>query len=180
MERTLSDSSKNVWTVAGEGDECFINGIQAGGCAFVSTLLYYNGQIYVENYYSQWYQWGGSKFVSVAGDPRKASPSNPKAPPTQSVASVQDSGFFTSVSSNGQSPGVIWAVGRPKSLTTPSLTLYAYAATPSGGTLPMLYSSPAGAWPNLDGDADAVPVVANGQVYVASYRSLSIFGFGAP
>jgi len=33
-----------------------------------------------------------------------------------------------------------------------------------------------GTWPNLSGNANLVPVVANGQVFVASYKQLQIFG----
>jgi hypothetical protein len=92
----------------------------------------------------------------------------------------QDPSFFTSVSSNGQSPAIIWAVGRPQSATSPALTLYAFAAAPSNGTLPLLGSYPAGPWPNLNANANTVPVVANGQVFVASYKLLTIFGLAYP
>ena len=89
----------------------------------------------------------------------------------------QDPGFFTAVSSNGTTAqtAVIWTVARP---TGPDhhLTLYAFNAKQSGGTLPLLWSGAAGFWPNLGGNANVVPVVANGMVYVASYRALSIFG----
>ena len=34
----------------------------------------------------------------------------------------------------------------------------------------------AGNWPNLDGNANLVPVVADGQVFVASNMQLRIFG----
>ena len=98
---------------------------------------------------------------------------------TSSLApDVQDPGFFTSVSSNGTQAGstIIWAVQRPTSATTPTVTLYAYSATPTVGALPVLYSGVVGPWPNLNGNANLVPVVANGNVYVASYQSLSIFG----
>jgi hypothetical protein len=37
---------------------------------------------------------------------------------------------------------------------------------------------PDGAWPNTGGAANAVPVVANGRVYVASNKELRIFGLG--
>jgi len=90
--------------------------------------------------------------------------------------SEQDPGFFTSVSSNHArlSSAIIWAVARPSG--SAPLTLYAFAAEASGGTLKQLYSSAAGQWPNLGGNANIVPVVANGRVYVASYKSLMIFG----
>jgi len=96
--------------------------------------------------------------------------------------SVQDGGFFTSVSSNGATQPVIWAVVRPTSATSPTVTLNAYGATPPKGSkaLPLLFSGAAGPWPASNADADVMPVVANGYVYVASYQQLAIFGLGAP
>ncbi len=99
---------------------------------------------------------------------------------TASIApSGQDPGFFTSVSSNGTTAGtaILWAVGRPNAPTTTFVTLYAYAAaTASGGILTPLFASTAGSWPNIMGNANIVPVVANGKVYVAANKSLTIFG----
>ena len=44
----------------------------------------------------------------------------------------------------------------------------------------MLGSWPAGTWPNSPNEySKVVPVVANGQVYVASYQQLAIFGPGS-
>jgi|SRR5579863_868813 len=93
------------------------------------------------------------------------------------AASEQDPGFFTVISSNSRraNSAIIWAVGRP-STSPPTLTLYAFAATASSGTLPLLYSAPAGSWPNTGGNANIVPMVANGKVYVGSYQALTIFG----
>jgi hypothetical protein len=93
-----------------------------------------------------------------------------------SVPSGQDPGFFTVVSSHGGNlhSAIIWAVARATE-TTP-LMLFAFAANASGGSLKQLYSAPAGQWPNLGGNANIVPVVANGKVYVAAYQSLTIFG----
>jgi hypothetical protein len=90
--------------------------------------------------------------------------------------SEQDPGFFTAVSSNlgNLSSAIIWAVARPSG--SAPLTLYAFAAAATGGSLKKLYSSPAGQWPNLGGNANVVPVVANGKVYVAAYKTLMIFG----
>jgi hypothetical protein len=65
---------------------------------------------------------------------------------------------------------------RPTSAAPPNLTLYAFNAAPTVGALPVLYSAVAGTWPNLGGNANIVPVVANGNVYVASYQTLTIFG----
>ncbi|MGH6812329.1 MAG: hypothetical protein ACREDM_08300, partial [Methylocella sp.] len=93
---------------------------------------------------------------------------------------LQEPGSFTTVSSNGTQAGtaIIWTVARPTDPHTFAVTLYAFAATPSGGTLPVLFSSPAGSWPNIGWDANIVPVVANGRVFVASNRQLTIFGLG--
>ena len=99
------------------------------------------------------------------------------APP---VASGQDPGTFTTVSSNGTQAGtaILWAIGRPTDSNPATVNLYAFTATPSSGTLPLLFSSPAGSWPNTGGNANLVPVVANGRVYVASNQQLTIFGLG--
>ncbi|MGQ0443735.1 MAG: hypothetical protein ACT4O2_01050 [Beijerinckiaceae bacterium] len=98
------------------------------------------------------------------------------------VASGQDGGTFTAVSSNGTQPGtaIIWATGRPtgSGATPTAINLYAFAAAPSSGVLALLYSSQAGTWPNSTSNANIVPVVANGRVFVASNQLLTIFGLG--
>jgi hypothetical protein len=96
------------------------------------------------------------------------------------VASGQDPGTFTTVSSNGTQAGtaIIWATGRPTDPSPATVNLYAFAATPSSGTLSLLFSSPAGSWPNTGGNANIVPLVANGHVFVASNQQLTIFGLG--
>ena len=71
---------------------------------------------------------------------------------------------------------IIWAVGRPTGTGADptAVNLYAFAATPSSGstTLAQLFSAKAGSWPNTGGNANIVPVVANGKVFVASaYRT---------
>jgi hypothetical protein len=97
---------------------------------------------------------------------------------TATIVSGQDPGFFTSVSSNGtvKNTAVIWAVGRPVNSQPADMTLYAY----SGTNLTPLFSAVAGTWPNASGaNANIVPVVANGQVFVATYQSLAIFGLAS-
>ena len=94
---------------------------------------------------------------------------------TTSITSGQDPGFFTSVSSNGIMPGsaVIWALGRPVNSDPGNMMLYAV----DPDTAQILFSAVAGTWPNASQtNANLVPLVANGHVYVASYRSLAIFG----
>jgi hypothetical protein len=95
-------------------------------------------------------------------------------------ASGQDPGTFTTVSSNGTQAGtaIIWATTRPTDSTTAAIYLYAFAAAPSSGTLPLLYSAQAGSWANVINDANIVPVVANGRVFVGNYQQLTIFGLG--
>lgn len=85
-------------------------------------------------------------------------------------------GFFTSVSSNGTTSGsgIIWAVSGPDSCY--AMTLYAFNAL----TLAPLFSGPVGTWTNVGGNANIVPVVANGHVYVATNGELSIWGTGTP
>lgn len=85
-----------------------------------------------------------------------------------------DAGFMTSVSSDGQRHGIIWAVSRPDA--TGQVWLYAFDAKPPHGsdTLTLLYSQAIGVWKG--GNSNVVPVVANGKVYVATYQKLTIFG----
>ncbi len=94
---------------------------------------------------------------------------------SSAVEGGQDPGFFTSVSTNGTTANsaVIWAVGRPTNSDPADITLYAFNTTGK-----QLFSGVAGTWPNVNGNANIVPVVANGKVYVASYEQLSIYGLG--
>jgi hypothetical protein len=85
-----------------------------------------------------------------------------------SIEGRQDGGFFTSVS-GGLVP-TIWAVSRP-----PNVTLFAFRADPPGVRVPTLFQEAAGTWPNTGGNANIVPVVANGKVYVASYKTAQHF-----
>jgi len=96
--------------------------------------------------------------------------------------SPQDGGIFTSVSSHGPSNVVIWAVTRPT--TTPDasggypMSLFAFSEAATNGQLTKLYQGVAGEWgpDSMNANANTVPVVANGQVYVATYKQLRIFG----
>jgi hypothetical protein len=90
----------------------------------------------------------------------------------------QNGGFFTSISSNGAHSAIIWALGRPISKTQPMI-LYAFNPNASGTTMTTLFQGNAGTWPNISGDSNQVPVVANGEVFVASNKALQIFGLKA-
>jgi hypothetical protein len=85
----------------------------------------------------------------------------------------QDGGFMTSVSSNGIHDGIIWAAARPNQ--DDHVRLYAFDANTGGA----LSTQIAGTWPNINANANIMPVVANGRVYVASYKEVKIFGLGA-
>jgi len=89
----------------------------------------------------------------------------------------QDGGFFTSISSHGTAAksAIIWAVDRPSDDDN-HVSLYAFDGAAAGSTLTKLWSGVAGTWPNVGGNSNIVPTVANGRVYVASYQKLSVFG----
>jgi len=88
----------------------------------------------------------------------------------------QNGGFFTSVSSNGNANPIIWALSRPVSAKADGIVLYAFNPDSGGKTMTTLFHGAAGAWPNLGGDSNQVPMIANGKVYVASNKHLRIFG----
>ncbi len=90
------------------------------------------------------------------------------------IPTGQNPGLFTTISSSGTSNAIIWTVSRPYS--GPTVHLYAFTPDAGGKTMKLLYRSPAGTWPNPPNDANIVPVVANGQVFVASSGQLQIFG----
>jgi hypothetical protein len=112
------------------------------------------------------------------------------------ISSGQDPGFFTTVSCNTGTPygscakgsAIIWAVSRPHPTTTnnesTAVNLYAFSPLPNpNGNLTLLFGpvsgstiAQAGVWPTTSGDANIVPTVSNGKVYVASNKQLSIFG----
>ncbi len=85
------------------------------------------------------------------------------------------SGFFTSVSSSGTTNAIIWALSRPSGTGTGNVHLYAFNPD-SGSTLSPIFNKSAGSWLYPTGNSNLVPVVANGQVIVASYEELNIFG----
>jgi hypothetical protein len=94
---------------------------------------------------------------------------------------VQDPGFFTSISSNGTASPIIWAVSRPTSASGNPIYLFAFnPEVPVGSTMGSLFRQVAGSWPNTGGNSNLVPVVANGEVFVASYAQLQIFGLKHP
>jgi len=92
------------------------------------------------------------------------------------LSTGQNGGFFTSVSSNGTANPIIWALSRPLSQQSVGVKLYAFNPEAGGKTMPLLFHGTAGVWPNLGGNLNQVPTVANGKVYVGSNKQLQIFG----
>jgi hypothetical protein len=84
-------------------------------------------------------------------------------------------GTIPVVSSNGTAAGsaIVWFVQRPNDTTTYTLNLQAYDAS---NLSHQLYKSNAGSWPDQYSNANVVPTVANGHVYVASYGQVQIYG----
>jgi hypothetical protein len=93
-----------------------------------------------------------------------------------SIGGGQDPGFFTSISSNGTSNPIIWALSRPPNKGQAQINLFAFNPESGGKTMKELFKSAAGSWPNRGGDSNLVPVVADGMVFVASDQQLQIFG----
>jgi hypothetical protein len=92
---------------------------------------------------------------------------------------LQDPGFFTSISSNGKATPIIWAISRPTT-NNKGAPIRLFAFDPESGTkMTKLFESTAGNWPNTGGNANLVPVVANGLVFVASNQQLQVFGLAA-
>lgn len=90
--------------------------------------------------------------------------------------SPQDPGFFTTISSNGNAGPIIWALSRPPNTAGAPIYLFAFNPDSGGKKMTELFKAQAGDWPNLGGNANLIPVVANGQVFVASNQQLQIFG----
>lgn len=105
------------------------------------------------------------------------SPALIKVASSVNLSSGQFPGFFTSISSNGTANPIIWALSRPTTATGYPIYLYAFdPEVVSNGKMKGLLRIPAGTWPNIGGDSNQVPVVANGEVFVASHALLKIFG----
>jgi hypothetical protein len=120
----------------------------------------------------------GSNHIDLWNAP--ASPATLVPDRSFSISNGQDGGFFTTVSSDGQKPetAIIWAVNRPRDPNPAKVTLYAFDPAAATGSSPPVFSSVAGSWPNPNANANIVPVVASGKVFVASFAALNIFGPG--
>jgi hypothetical protein len=103
-----------------------------------------------------------------------------------SLSTGQDPGFFTTVSCSGNgafgnctNTPIIWAVSRPISTTSTGVNLYAFSGLAVSESYPLLFGpTNVGSWPNIGGNANIVPTVSNGLVYVASNKLLTILKEG--
>jgi outer membrane protein assembly factor BamB len=91
---------------------------------------------------------------------------------TAEIQNGQDPGVFTAVSSNNHRNAIIWAAGKPVDFESGTFRLYAFNAANGH----VLFKGDAGVWPFPENNATVMPMAANGHVYVASYKTLSIFG----
>jgi outer membrane protein assembly factor BamB len=154
-----------------------------------------------QSYYLNKIVSSGGREIGVWQINTSPSPSLTKIYKSDYLGGSGDGGFFTSISSNSAANAIIWAVSRGSNdapMPTPTSPpcvfpfpqtstpcLFAFQPIPGNPQLKLLFSAPAGNW-QVPRPADAVdaansnivPVVANGHVYVASYRELDIFGFG--
>jgi hypothetical protein len=86
-------------------------------------------------------------------------------------------GAFTTISSNGTAAGtaVLW-VASVTNTNLVGLTAFDPAAANFVPVFSSYSTGGAGSWPYYFGNGNIVPVVANGHVFVASYKQLDIFG----
>jgi hypothetical protein len=175
-------SVPNIAVAAGKGDAMYLLNREAlggiGGYGGILGQYANNGCWCGQSYYVG--SDGVGRVVSSTGSNTivyqvQTSPDTRLVKESQSpyLNSGQDPGFFTTVSSNGTVAGsaVVWALPHPQ-----ATTINLVATDPANGSAE-IFSAPAGTWP-FSGNANAnlVPVVANGHVFVASYQNLSIFG----
>ncbi len=118
---------------------------------------------------------GGSTAMIWGLNTPASSPATLTQQASAKISSGQEGGFFTSISSNGEQAGtaVVWAVGRPTQVPGP---LPLYAINPTSGSV--IYTANAGQWASGNSNANTVPTIANGHVYVGSNKELTIFGLG--
>jgi iron transport multicopper oxidase len=149
------------------GPDKVLSAVTIGRC-WCMPSFFFNGRIptVVSSGGSQIQLW------SVQSTPQVALLPQAKSAPLQTAAT----GMFTSISSNGTTSPIIWAVTRPISATDTRVWLYAFAPSSDNTTLTQIFVAQAGSWSPANAHSHTVPVVANGLVYVAGESQLMIFG----
>jgi hypothetical protein len=131
---------------------------------------------YVDPMYGPAVVGSGGKAVTLWEVGTSSSPPTLSSVSSSAALETTGSGFFTSVSSNGSTSNpIIWAVSRP-TVNQTNILLYAFAPDLGGTTLQQIFKGTAGVWPLRGNNSNLVPVVANGEVFVASYKELVILG----
>ena len=94
---------------------------------------------------------------------------------TASTPYITFPGAGTSVSSNGTTAGIVWAIDSSQYKTPGPAVLYAFDAT---NVRSILYSSGQNATRDAAGNAVkfAVPTIANGKVYVGTSNAVDVYG----
>lgn len=92
------------------------------------------------------------------------------------IGGSQNPGTFTTISSNSTGSPIIWTLSHPQNTSKAPVFLFAFNPESGGSKMTQLFKAQAGAWPNVGGNSNLVPVVANGQVFVATNQQLQIFG----
>jgi len=144
-------------------DSQIVQSIPAAVGGVFSTPAYWNGTIY----------FGGS------GDALKAFPLSggllSTTPASQASTSFGFPGATPSVSANGTSDGIVWAIEHVGSKNLAPAVLHAYDATDLSHEL---YNSTQKRHRDAAGGVVkfAVPTIANGKVYVAGRKRLTVYG----
>jgi hypothetical protein len=123
--------------------------------------VYFNGSIYFANV-------GGTLKQYALADARM-----PSTPTSQSSASFAFPGASPSISANGSSNGIVWAV---MNNTGSAAVLHAY----NPANLAVEYYNSTQAAGNRDafgnGNRFVTPVIANGKVFVGTPSGVAVFG----
>ncbi len=126
--------------------------------------------------------WNNFVYVGGSGSPLQAFSFNPSTGLLSTTATTKTAAAFgypgttVSISSNGTTNGIVWALNNSTyKSATGQASLLAYQATNLGRTL---YSSRTKATRDNPGQPVKfqVPTVANGKVYVITVKSLNVYG----
>jgi len=128
---------------------------------------YFNGYVYY-----------GSTGTRLVGFPIKNGKFSPVGPSTETFNVFYGMGTVPSISSNGNTNGIVWAVQTQKGVVKLPAILHAYAA---GNLSVELYNSGAtNGRDSIDVPVKfATPMIANGKVYLGLNSSVAVFGLGS-
>lgn len=128
--------------------------------------------------------WNNTFYFGGIYDNLKAIPFNTTSAQLASAPSSQSSTYFMfpgptpSISANGNTNGIVWAIQTDAYTTSGSSILHAYDAT---NLTSELYNSNQSANDNPGGAVKfSVPTIANGKVYVGAVKKLTVYGLLPP